>query len=72
MKIRKERFFNVPLCQSDCVNWYEACKDDLTCNGNWLRGWKWTPEGNFCKENSTCASYKEIFHNATNFCEKVN
>lgn len=35
MKIRKERFFNVPLCASDCDKWFDDCKDEYTCVDNW-------------------------------------
>ncbi|UYV64180.1 FOLR1 [Cordylochernes scorpioides] len=34
-KMAEERFTNVPLCQSDCQSWFEACKDDYTCVDNW-------------------------------------
>ena len=29
---------NVPVCQLYCDNWFDACKDDYTCVGDWLNG----------------------------------
>lgn len=72
MKIRKERFYNVPLCKNDCSNWYEACKNDFTCNDNWIRGWNWTSLGNTCPINLKCQKFSDVFHNSTNFCQKVS
>ncbi|VDD78711.1 unnamed protein product [Mesocestoides corti] len=33
-----ERAFKVPLCESDCNSWYDACKNDKTCATNWNSG----------------------------------
>ncbi|GFR72375.1 folate receptor gamma-like [Elysia marginata] len=58
-KIRKERFKDVPLCKPECDNWYDACKDDLTCI-------------NKCPQGSTCKKFSEIYENSSSlFCEKV-
>ena len=42
MKIRKERFVDVPLCRQECDAWWDACKDDYTCIENWARGFDWS------------------------------
>jgi len=71
MKIRNERFYQVPLCQSDCTAWFAACVDDYTCKDNWIKNWVWTEQGNRCPEGMECRTFKEIFGTAENFCEKV-
>ena len=42
MKIRKERFFEVPLCQQECDAWWDDCKEDHACIENWTRGFNWS------------------------------
>ncbi|KAL1123815.1 hypothetical protein AAG570_001586 [Ranatra chinensis] len=71
MKIRRERFFGVPLCQSDCDAWFSACVDDYTCTDNWARNFVWNSTGNQCPPNSQCMKFKDVFKTAKNFCEKV-
>lgn len=29
---------NLPICQSVCDDWWDACKDEYTCTDNWLYG----------------------------------
>jgi len=38
---RNQRYFGVPLCASDCNQWFNDCKHDLTCVENWSRGFTW-------------------------------
>ena len=45
MKIRNERFFQVPLCQTECNAWWEDCKDELTCVEVWTREFDWSTGG---------------------------
>jgi len=71
MKIRNERFYQVPLCQSDCTAWFAACVDDYTCTDNWIKNWVWSKRGNRCQEGMECRTFKEIFGTAESFCEKV-
>ncbi|TRZ19497.1 hypothetical protein HGM15179_007610 [Zosterops borbonicus] len=60
----------VPLCQSFCDDWYEACKDDSTCVRNWLTDWEWDKSGeNQCK--SKCAPYREVYANGTDMCQSM-
>jgi hypothetical protein len=39
--IRIERFYNIPLCRSDCHSWFDDCKEDYTCVKNWNKEFKW-------------------------------
>ena len=71
MKIRNERFFQVPLCAIDCDQWFAACKDDYTCNEDWVNSWLWTSEGNKCKDLQKCRTFQDVFGTAKDFCEKV-
>ncbi|KAL4230396.1 folic acid receptor [Mactra antiquata] len=71
MKIRKERFVNVPLCRNECDAWWEDCVDDLTCIENWARHFDWSSGIPQCPSNTQCRTFREVFKNSTNFCEKV-
>ncbi|ODN02925.1 Folate receptor beta [Orchesella cincta] len=72
MKIRKQRFINVPLCKSDCTAWFRDCSDDYTCTDNWGINFEWTKYGNRCPTGSICKKFREIYsNNATHFCETV-
>lgn len=31
----------MPLCKEDCEEWWEDCKDFVTCKENWHKGWNW-------------------------------
>ncbi|CAG2108294.1 unnamed protein product, partial [Medioppia subpectinata] len=44
----EERIYKVPICASDCDQWWEDCKDDYTCTNNWARNFKWTNGSNVC------------------------
>lgn len=80
---RKERFYQVPLCWTDCDAWFSDCVDDFTCTDNWSLNFVWqnTTEGcqngapaclkNYCPPQSACKTFKEIYQTAENFCEKV-
>lgn len=71
MKTRKERYFEVPLCQSDCEAWFESCLEDYTCTDNWSRNFIWINGHNTCPEGSQCRTFAEIYGTAENFCKKV-
>ncbi|CAE1273752.1 FOLR [Acanthosepion pharaonis] len=47
MKIRKERYFNLPLCSDECNKWWNSCKSDSTCIENWTRGFDWSTGRNY-------------------------
>ncbi|KAK2517585.1 olfactory receptor 51Q1-like protein [Columba guinea] len=41
---RRERILHVPLCKEDCEEWWEDCKDAVTCKDNWHKGWNWATD----------------------------
>jgi folate receptor len=69
--MRKERYFHLPLCASDCNEWFEACKSDYTCRDNWNVGFKWINGTNFCPQHEKCDTFENKFKNANNFCSKI-
>ncbi|XP_045203143.2 folate receptor alpha-like [Mercenaria mercenaria] len=71
MKIRKERFVEVPLCQTECNAWWEDCQDDYTCIENWSREFNWSSGTPQCPLGSSCKKFSEIYKNSSDFCEKV-
>ena len=71
MKIRNERFVNVPLCATHCTMWYEACKHDFTCTDNWTRNFRWKNGTNHCPAGAPCFTFQQVYQSADNFCEKV-
>ncbi|XP_030055171.1 folate receptor alpha [Microcaecilia unicolor] len=68
---RSERILDVPLCQEDCDQWWEDCKDDLTCKDNWHTGWNWTSGSNRCPSGAKCKRFREYFPRSSDLCEKV-
>ncbi|XP_061488830.1 riboflavin-binding protein-like [Rhineura floridana] len=61
---------SVPMCQNFCNDWYEACKNDLTCVNNWLTDWEIDEKGeNHCKNE--CIPYREMYANGTDICESM-
>lgn len=71
MKTRKERFYQVPLCRSDCETWFNACRDEYTCTDNWMRNFVWDKQGNKCLNGTECKTFQEIFKTAENFCQMI-
>ncbi|OQV21560.1 putative Folate receptor gamma [Hypsibius exemplaris] len=69
--IRKERFFSVPLCRSECDAWFEDCQGDFTCTDNWAKNFVWTQGKNSCPNGSQCRTFKDIFGTSKRFCETV-
>ncbi|XP_077183353.1 retbindin [Paroedura picta] len=59
----------VPLCQNFCEQWYDACKEDLTCARNWLTDWHWGPDGNNCSQE--CISYGQMYKDGKELCETI-
>jgi folate receptor len=70
-KIRNERFLQVPLCQSVCENWWDACRDDLTCVDNWATKFNWTAGMNVCPQGNTCRPFHKVYTGASHFCETL-
>lgn len=71
MKIRQERFYKVPLCHSECDQWFEDCKFDKTCAKIWTKDFKWENGTNRCHPDSQCITIEKMYGNAKNFCEMV-
>lgn len=68
-KTRKERFTNVPICKSDCDEWFDACRDDLTCSNNWGNFTTWNWKTGMCKME--CKTFKDYFGDPAKFCNKI-
>lgn len=71
MKMRNERFFELPLCATHCTMWYEACQHDFTCTDNWTRNFRWKNGTNHCPAGAACFTFQQVYQSAPNFCEKV-
>ncbi len=73
--MRRERYYKIPLCQNDCNNWFNACKDDYTCRDNWNKGFKWVIRNeikvNECPSYESCETFKTKFGNSNNFCNRI-
>ncbi|KAL8191382.1 UNVERIFIED_CONTAM: Folate receptor alpha [Gekko kuhli] len=68
---RKERILNVPLCQEDCDQWWEDCRNQTTCKENWHKGWDWTTGTNRCPLGSMCQPWHLVFPRPKDLCEKI-
>ncbi|NXF93115.1 FOLR1 protein, partial [Eubucco bourcierii] len=68
---RRERILHVPLCQEDCHEWWEDCKDFVTCKEDWHKGWNWATGTNRCPWGSICRPFKEVFPQPKDLCEKI-
>ncbi|XP_072900449.1 folate receptor gamma-like isoform X2 [Hemitrygon akajei] len=68
---RKERILDVPICKTDCEEWWQDCQEDYTCKSNWHKGWDWSSGTNQCPENSKCQKFSEVFPTPRDLCEKV-
>ncbi|KAG9350990.1 hypothetical protein JZ751_024879, partial [Albula glossodonta] len=62
-------FLHVPICESFCDSWFDACKDDLTCAKNWLNDFKWDSDGNHCQQD--CVPFSEMYANGTDLCQSM-
>ena len=57
-----------PICASFCDEWYDACRDDLTCGRNWLTDFNVSADGvNTCKQ--PCKNFSAYFTNGKDLCE---
>lgn len=50
----------VPICSKYCDDWFEACKDDMTCAQDWLNGFNFTSNVYSCPTSSTCRTFSEV------------
>ncbi|KAG8436980.1 hypothetical protein GDO86_007894 [Hymenochirus boettgeri] len=60
---------HVPLCQSFCDSWFEACRSDLTCAYNWISDWVFDETGNHCKND--CIPFDKMYVNGTDLCQNA-
>ncbi|KAM7541151.1 hypothetical protein Aperf_G00000022255 [Anoplocephala perfoliata] len=68
----KESLFKIPLCETDCNEWYDACKDSKACATNWRSGgFDWSTGTNKCREGYGCIAISKIYGSAKHFCERV-
>ncbi|NXD28780.1 FOLR1 protein, partial [Spelaeornis formosus] len=68
---RRQRILHVPLCKEDCEEWWEDCKDALTCKDNWHKGWNWATGGNRCPWGTVCRPFSQVFPRPKDLCEKI-
>ncbi|RMB89588.1 hypothetical protein DUI87_34011 [Hirundo rustica rustica] len=68
---RRERILHVPLCREDCEQWWEDCRDALTCKENWHQGWNWATGRNRCPWGSMCRPFSQVFPRPKDLCEKI-
>ncbi|XP_075688671.1 riboflavin-binding protein-like isoform X2 [Rhinoderma darwinii] len=62
-------FQGVPLCQSFCDGWFEACKSDLVCTHNFITDWIIDDNGNHCRND--CIPYNQMYGNGTDLCQSA-
>ncbi|XP_013918037.1 PREDICTED: retbindin [Thamnophis sirtalis] len=55
----------VPLCQNFCDQWYDACREDVTCPGNW----PWGADGHNCSQE--CHSFGQMYKDGKELCENI-
>lgn len=59
-----------PICASFCDGWFEACKEDLTCAGNWISGFNTSRDGsNTCKD--PCRNFSDYYVSGKDLCESM-
>ncbi|XP_014259616.1 folate receptor gamma-like [Cimex lectularius] len=66
-----QRFKNVPLCKSECDDWFNACSDDYTCSDNWYHNINTVTKNCSKSHKNECATIKDKFKTAKQFCEMV-
>ncbi|BES90734.1 Folate receptor [Nesidiocoris tenuis] len=67
---KQEFVKDVPLCRSDCENWFEACADATTCTTNW-RAAHDDPNFSCIGDNKNCQTFKKKFGTAETFCREI-
>ena len=53
---------------SQCDSWYSACSEDLFCVGESTHFFD-TPGDGMCNQETDCKKFKDIYANASDFCE---
>ncbi|XP_061080913.1 riboflavin-binding protein-like isoform X2 [Conger conger] len=54
-----------PLCHSFCTDWFEACKNDLTCARNWTTDWA----GVNC--TGPCVPFHQMYKDERELCDHL-
>lgn len=62
---------SVPVCAEYCNSWFDACKDDLTCAKDWATGFNYTGGGYYCKTDSTCQTFEQVYKNGEGLCNAM-
>jgi len=68
-------FFGIPICQSYCNDWFEACKDDYTCGNEWLADFAPVYGSNGqalsydCIPGNLCKKFSDLYDNSQNMCD---
>ncbi|KAH9501442.1 sperm-egg fusion protein Juno [Dermatophagoides farinae] len=74
----QERIVQVPLCESDCIEWWNQCSESsLTCVRNWRKHFEWNEIDadsmitNHCPNGAQCIPFKFVYKDAYDFCQTV-
>ena len=64
----------VPVCSDYCNNWFDACKDDMTCVEHWLEDFVFD-QGftNRCPSNpdTSCRTFRQEYGNGEGLCNQI-
>ncbi|XP_068711228.1 riboflavin-binding protein-like isoform X2 [Montipora foliosa] len=61
----------VPICSSYCDEWFEACKDDMTCAQDWINGFNFSSNVYSCPTNSRCRTFSEVYKDGKGLCNTM-
>ena len=62
---------NAPICAGFCDDWFDACKDDLTCAKNWLTDFNTTGPGNANTCKNPCRNFSDYYSGGKDLCESM-
>ncbi|XP_035666747.1 uncharacterized protein LOC118409671 isoform X1 [Branchiostoma floridae] len=63
---------NIPICSSFCDDFFDACRDDLTCAESQATDWYYSPEGiNNCRPDSKCRTFAEVYVDGRGLCNNI-
>ncbi|XP_066271707.1 uncharacterized protein [Branchiostoma lanceolatum] len=63
---------NVPICSSFCDDFFDACRDDLTCVESKLTDWYFMPGRiNNCRPDSQCRTFAEVYGDGRGLCNNI-
>jgi len=60
-----------PICASFCNDWFDACKDDLTCAKNWLTDFNTTRPGDANTCINPCRNFSTYYSGGKELCENM-